>query len=63
MGCLNFNVEIVSEGLDVRAYDIGKHLEFSCGLVCTVELRWEQFIALDGEFYDANNEAFMVKRI
>ncbi len=63
MGCLNFNVEVVSEGLDVRARDIANHLNLSSGLVCTVELKWEQFLALDGDFYDSYGEKFMVKRI
>lgn len=62
MACLTFNVEVVSRGIDARISDATGHLDMSCNLICAVELKWEQFVASDGDFYDSNNQEIMVKR-
>ena len=63
MGCLNFNIEVVSRGIDVRSRDTSKHLDLSCSFVCAVELKWEQFLGQEGVFYDFDGEEFLVKKM
>ena len=62
MACLTFDVEVVSRGIDVRVSNITRRLDMSCNLISAVELKWEQFIASDGGFYDSNNQEIIVKR-
>lgn len=62
MGCLNLSVEKISNGIEVSVHESGIHITPHCTLVCTVEVRWEEFITADNQpFYDNHNELYMVK--
>lgn len=63
MGCLNFNIEIVSRGIDIRSGDTSMHLDLSCSFVCAVGLKWEQFLVQEGVFYGFDDEEFLVKKM